>query len=294
MATTAACGAPADGDEPMVAGANDAPALLQPATCARPPEGTDHNAIEAYDRVNAYRAMVGLPCSSFSPPIAAAAAAHCAYYVANHGSCVASAHREVSGCSKFRAERFGDRLKLASYSGNAAYETMTYVGAGARAVDLWVDSVWHRIPLLSPWVGDAGYGGAEGCDTMDFGWTAPPANQAPVVYPFDHQTKVPTEFDGRTESPTLPTPPRGWPSGYPIMVYGADLAVSSHQLLDSQMMPVPHVWMAPGDAASMGILRNEMVMYAHAPLARAATYRVVIEAQRDGQPVHLDWTFTTR
>jgi hypothetical protein len=235
-----------------------------------------------------------LPCTNFAPAIAAAAAAHCAYYVANHGSCVANAHREVAGCSKFRGERFGDRLKLASYTGDAAYETMTYVGAGARAVDLWVDSVWHRIPILSPWVADAGYGGAEACDTMDFGWAAPPAKQAPVVYPFDHQSKVPTEFDGRTESPALPVPPRGWPSGYPIMVYAADLEVTSHKLFDDQMRAVPHVWIAPGDDAGAGILRNELVMYAHAPLAKATTYRVVIEGKRDGQQVLLDWTFTTK
>jgi hypothetical protein len=292
MAITAvACGAPppdAAGDGP-----GDVMQLPRASTCASPPEGTARAAVEAYDRVNSYRQAVGLPCSTFSPQIAAAAAAHCAYYVANHGSCVANPHREVAGCSKFRAERFSDRLKVASYPGNPAYETMTYVADGPHAVDKWVDSVWHRIPILSPWVGDAGYGGAEDCDTMDFGWTTPSANQAPVTYPFDGQVKVPAQFDGRTESPDLPAPPRGWPSGYPIMVYAADLKVTSHQLLDGQM-PVPHIWIAPDDAASMGILRNEVVMYAHAPLKKSTTYRVVIAGQRNAQPFHLDWSFTTK
>src|SRR5204862_489328 len=129
------------------------------------PEGTDARAVGAYDRVNAYRQAVGLPCASFVPEIAAAATAHCGYYTANQGACIASPHREVSGCTKFRAERFGDRMRLAGYQGN------------------------------------------------------PAAN---------------------------------------------------------------------------GLLLHEVLMYAHAPLAKKTTYRVVIEGKRQGQPLHLEWSFTTR
>jgi uncharacterized protein YkwD len=294
--TAAACGTPpADGTGTTSPGdgTEDQQQLAQATGCLRPPEGTEARAVEAYDRVNSYRQAMGLGCSKFVPEIAAAATAHCAYYVANHGSCVASPHREVAGCSKFRAERFTDRMRMANYTGDAAYETMTYVGAGARAVDKWVDSVWHRIPVLSPWVSDGGYGSVESCDTMDFGWAGPPTIGTPVTYPFAGQTKVPRQFDGRTESPTLPAPPKGWPSGYPIIVYAAELQVTSHQLFDADMKEVPHTWMAPEDAASMGILRNELVMYAHSPLKKSTEYRVVIEAQRKGQPVHVEWTFTT-
>src|SRR4051812_36891764 len=89
--------------------------LMVPASCPRPPVGTDKEAERAYDRMNAYRKAVGLPCSSFVPEISAAATAHCSYYVGNRGACVNSPHREVAGCERFHAERFGDRMRLAAY-----------------------------------------------------------------------------------------------------------------------------------------------------------------------------------
>ena len=268
----------------------------QVAACPRPPAGTDPQAEKAYERVNAYRRAMGLPCLTPVAQIAAAATAHCGYYTANRGSCVANPHREVASCKGFTAERFADRMRAAGYAGHPAYEVMTYVGSGAHAVDKWIDSVWHRIPLLSPWVADAGYGGGRACDTMNFGWapstTAPP--RAPVVYPYDGQVKVPRSFDGRLESPVLPAPPRGWPSGYPIIVYASELTVHRHLLLDERMAEVPHTWLTPADPATHGVLRNELLMYAHAPLESGKRYQVIVDGERLGAPLRLAWTFTTR
>jgi hypothetical protein len=185
-------------------------------------------------------------------------------------------------------------MKAGSYAGNAAYETMTYVGQGSNAVDKWVDSVWHRIPILSPWVSDGGYGRSGACDTMDFGWLKAPGDEPPAMYPFGGQTGVPRSWDGATESPALPVPPKGWPSGYPIMLYGTELQISTHKLFDDTGAEVEHIYLAPGDAASMGILRNEFALYANAPLKKATTYRVLFEGTRKGEAFKVDWTFTTR
>lgn len=287
LATTlAACEAPPADDE-LVAEA-------EANACDRA-VGTHPEAARAYDRANAYRRALGLPCLHVVPEIAEAAAAHCAYYVANRGACIGSPHRQVEGCKNFRAVRFSDRMRQAGYTGHPAYEAMTYLGAGARAVDKWMDSVWHRIPILSPWVSDVGYGSAGACDTMDFGWAAPGPVLPPVMYPYDRQTRVPVSFDGRLESPVLPAPPRGWPSGYPIIVYASDLKVTSHELRDGKLGLVPHVWLTPADAAAThGILRNEVLMYAHAPLEKHTVYTVVLEGERQGQAVRLRWSFTTR
>ena len=205
----------------------------------------DPNAEAAYDRVNSYRRRMGLSCMGFDPRIAAAAAGHCAYFLANRQVSLADPHGEREGAPGFRAERFGERMIRGGYDGHPAYETMAYVGDGARAVDLWVDSVWHRIPILSPWVGDLGYGGTRGCDTMNFGWAPDEGVETPVTYPYNGQTDVPRQFDGRAESPSLPAPPAGWPSGYPIIIYAEDLEVESHELLDDMMVPVSHVWITP-------------------------------------------------
>ena len=266
------------------------------AVCAHLPANANAASAGAYDRVNAYRLQAGLPCINFVPAIDSAATAHCAYYAGDHGSCIASPHREVSTCDNFVAERFGDRMRRAGYTGSPAYEDMTYVGDGGTAVDDWINSIWHRIPILSPYVGDAGYGTAGQCDTMDFGWASPgpSAGAAPVVYPFDQQTGVPTSFDGDAESPAPPRPPKGWPSGYPIIAYAAQLDVHKHQLFDADGALVDHAFLAPGDDGGNGILINEVVMYANRPLKPQTVYRVVIEGVQKGNTVHLDWTFTTQ
>jgi uncharacterized protein YkwD len=285
-----ACGTPG-GDEADLPGMSQSRAA---ATCARLPDGTDARAVDAYERVNMYRLAIGAPCIHFVPEIASAAAAHCEYYVDNHGGCVASPHREVRSCQGFHGERFGERMARSGYLGYPAYEVMTYVGDGAAAVDAWVNSLWHRIPLLSPYVGDVGYGSVAGrCDTMDFGRGATAAASTTIVYPFDKQTGVPTSFDGDFESPAPPRPPLGWPSGYPIIAYASGLEVKRHALYDDHGAALDHAFIAPGDAAAAGLLSDEMVMYAHHPLAKGTAYRVVIEGTRAGSPVHLEWTFTT-
>jgi hypothetical protein len=126
---------------------------------------------------------------------------------------------------------------------------------------------------------------------MDFGW-APAISSQTATYPHAGQTDVPTSFDGARERPAPPAPPRGWPSGYPATLYASGLTVGSHTLsIDADPTPVPHVWLAPGAA---DILANEFVLYAHQPLRPQTRYRVVVEGERAGAPVRLDWTFTTR
>ena len=282
-------GAPSgtDGDP---AGMNEQQAV---ASCPILPTGTDPQSVRAYDRTNMYRRAIGLPCINFVPAIALAATRHCAYYAGNRGSCIDNPHREVKTCDQFRGERFGDRLKVAGYTGSAAYEVTTYIGDGAAAVDQWVDSIWHRIPILDPYVADAGYGMDRACDTMDFGWGATATND-PVVYPYDTQTGLPTSFNGNVESPPPPRPPKGWPGGYPIIVYAAGLSVQTHRLLDDKGLAVAHTFIAPDDPASGGLLINEAVMYADQPLKNKTTYRVMVDGQKRNEPMHLAWSFTTR
>jgi hypothetical protein len=291
---TLACQGPVDagptGSEVDPAGMNEQQAV---ASCPLLPTSTDPQSVRAYDRINMYRRAMGLPCANFVPEIALAAARHCAYYAGNHGTCIDNPHREVKTCDKFRGERFSDRLKVAGYSGTPAYEVMTYIGDGGAAVDQWVDSIWHRIPILDPYVGDVGYGMDQACDTMDFGWgTTAPTN--PVVYPYDTQTGLPTSFDGDVESPPPPRPPKGWPGGYPLIVYAASLTVQTHRLLDDKGLAIAHTFITPDHPAGNGLLINEVVMYADLPLKNKTTYRVVIDGQQRNVPIHLEWTFTTR
>jgi hypothetical protein len=237
------------------------------------------------------------------PAINTAAMRHCEYYRANamQAACIDNAHAEVPGCAMFTAASFGDRMRAAGYRGTPAFEVMHFLSPenGANAVQGWIDSIWHRSPVLSPWVQEFGYGGLAGCQTIDFGvGPAAPATLA-LTYPYNGQTNVPVGFNGR-EGPPPPPPPTGWPSGYPITVYlrgtGTQPAsVTEHVLtVDGSSEPIAHVWLAPGEPLSMGLLRFEFFLYAHRPLAAQTRYRVRIVGTNAAGPVNLDWTFTTR
>jgi hypothetical protein len=190
---------------------------------------------------------------------------------------------------------FWQRMALAGYTGTPAGEVMHFVGEGAAAVQGWIDSVYHRTPVLSPWVRELGYGGGGGraCDTMDFGVGAGASATVVATYPYANQMDVPTAFDGR-EGPEPPPPPAGWPSGYPIHIYVQGTITAHRFMVDGTTTPIEHVWLAPGDPLAMGLLRNEFILYAHAPLRPATRYRLQATGTNGAGAVNLDQVFTTR
>jgi hypothetical protein len=223
-----------------------------------------------------------------------AAQAHCDYYAANTGtSCTADAHSEVQGCTGFTGASFGDRLRAANYTGRAASEVMAFSNDPARAVAQWINSVWHRLPVLNPWITELGYGGANRCDTIDFGRGTPGPDDVVVVYPYDGQTAVPTTFDGSREGPMPPAPSTGWPSGSPITVYARSIALTRHTVtVDGDTTDLAQVYLT---SAESNFLRDAIMIYTNEPFAAGTTYRVTIEGTGlNGQSINRSWTFTTR
>jgi hypothetical protein len=237
---------------------------------------------------------MGVPCANLVLTLCTAAQNHCNYYTTNQGSstCEASsAHSEISGCPEFTGESPGTRMQAAGYTARGGSECMAFTGDPARAVKMFVDSVYHRVPVLSPWYTDMGYGGGTGCDTMDFGTGPSPApNTATAVYPYDGQIGVPLSFNGAQEGPTPPAPSTGWPSGYPVILYGKNITVSAHQIVvDGTTEPLSHVWL-DGDS-TLG--SSAKVLYTEAALTANTTYRVTIDGTDSSGSVHFEWTFTT-
>ncbi|MGH7268852.1 MAG: hypothetical protein ACREJ3_00340, partial [Polyangiaceae bacterium] len=226
-----------------------------------------------------------------------AATKHCAYYAANAGqsSCIANPHTEVSGCANYDAADFWTRDTNAGYPlSGASFEDMAFLDSGSGAVQTWIDSVWHRTPILDPWVGDLGYGAAAMCDTMDFGtgMTGAPADLV-VTYPYDGQTGVPTSFQGNYEGPTPPVPPGGWPSAYPVTVYVQGATMTVHELSIDGGAQLAHQWITPQTSMD---LSDAVVLYGNSPLASATRYRVHVSGTRNkgGAAVDVSFTFTTR
>jgi hypothetical protein len=267
-----------------------------PADCDPAPEGVTDDARAAYTLENETRRAMGVPCARMDTAINLAAERHCQYYDANRGNamCISNPHGEVMGCAMYVAANFWERMSIAGYMGGPSGEDMHFVGNGAAAVQGWIDSVWHRTPVLSPWVRDIGYGSTGGCDTMDFGNGAPADRNIVAVYPYDGQTGVPTSFDGRREGPNPPMPPTGWPSGYPVHIYIQGELTTHTIVRDGTTTNLDHLWIAPGTPESLGLLRNEYSFYTHEPLQSGTTYRVHVTGTNGAGPVDLEWTFTTR
>lgn len=256
----------------------------------------ERNIVAAMNVINDVRLQMQLSGLRRSPPLELAARRHCEYLIQNQDEarCVADAHAEVPGCAGFVGQRMSARLAAAGYRGVGVAEVVHEVGDGAVASRDWIDSVWHRTALLSPWVNEAGYGRAGPCDTMDFGIGAGnlPSAQLRRSYPYDGQIGVPQSFSGR-ERP-VPPAPRGFPVGYPVTLYAQGKVTSHSLVVDATGEIVPHVFLSPDDPASLGLLADEVVMYGERPLLSGTTYRAEVRGTAGAEPFAIVVRFTTR
>jgi uncharacterized protein YkwD len=258
--------------------------------------------VEAVQRVNWYRENVGVPCVNLLETINQAAQQHADYYGVHieaykNNKIPGGAHSEDPAFAEgFTGVSFGNRMKAAGYTGQPGFEIMTFIGNPTAAVDGWVETVYHRIPVMSPDMIDTGYGArfsAPRVDVMDFGRLNAGDNKLIVVYPFPGQTGVPRVWGGH-ENPQPPPPPEGYPSGSVITVHiatGVPLTIEAHKLTDSAGAAVDHMWLARG---SDPFLTATWAMYAHKPLAVKATYTVSLAGTWYDAPWDTTWSFTTQ
>jgi hypothetical protein len=271
-----------------------------PVACPAPPSSEPASEIQALSDINAVRALIGSPCATLVAALETSAQKHCDYYAANVNaappcSSKSSPHMEVSGCPLFVGADPGARERAAGYTSNAWSEVIAFTGNPDSAVQTWIDSVWHRIPTLSPWRRDIGYGGTTTpvrCDTIDFGLGTVTPNTITAVYPYDGQSGVPTSYNGSLEGPMPPLPATGmWPSGYPVSLFLRGGAVQSHRIaVDGTTTPIDHVWI---DSTSPNNGPDDYLLYTNTPLLRNTKYRVQIAATQGSNLLSFDWTFTT-
>lgn len=255
--------------------------------CPAPPAEAPAGAAAALDSVNELRSAMGVPCMALVPEINVSAQKHCDYYQQNLADkpCIANAHAEVDTCAGFVAAGFSQRMTAAGYTGSPRSEVMAFSGDPPRAVAQWINSVYHRTPLVSPWIREMGYGGTEDCDTIDMGQGPKTPDDVTAVYPYPYQVDVPIEFDGSHEGPMPPEPPSGWPSASPVHLFAKSYTVTSHEIFASQSCaPLSHQWLPEKD---------HYILYSDAPFAKNTEYRVRIAGTRGGEPLSFDWTFTT-
>jgi hypothetical protein len=265
-------------------------AVAPPPQCPSAPSGITSDQSAAYAAVNNARVGAGSPCSAMVPALNTSTSKHCTYYSANEApdaaACIASPHVEVQGCASYYAANWNDRETMAGYMGNPTSEDMHFLDNGAAAVQGWLDTIYHRYPVLDPWERDFGYGNSTGCDTMDFGSGAATPATVVAVYPYDGQKNVPTSFDG-AESPAPPAPPGGWPSGYPISIFVqgtvAHFTITKDGSVTAEAtLAVPLLSYQP----------NAQFMYTTTPLVASTKYNVHADGS-NGAAFTKDWSFTT-
>jgi uncharacterized protein YkwD len=270
--------------------------------CSTAPADAPAEAVAAYNATNMWRLAVGSGCMTLVPALDKSAQSHCDYNASNMSDamCVADAHGEVMSCMGFTGVDVQAREKAAGYnSAMGVTEVLTTGGTPEQAVKGWIDTLWHRIPMLDPWTSEMGWGNASGCDVIDFGRGSNVSpNSTVVVYPYDGQTGVPVSFDGRYESPMPPMPDSGWPSSAMINIYALAIKVTDHLLTkDGDPTPLDHKWIDETsteiDAGYRGYLYNTAFLYGNKPFAANTKYRVKVSGTHSGGAIDLEWTFTT-
>ena len=109
-----------------------------------------------------------------------------------------------------RAEHFG-------YAPHSMGEVITHRDDPQGAVTDWIDSVYHRLPLMRADLVELGYGDAyldaQRIQVMDVSFRERSTGRI-VVYPAADQSGVPVAFNGN-EIPD-PAPNATYPIGYPV------------------------------------------------------------------------------
>jgi uncharacterized protein YkwD len=273
------------------------------------PESATTQQVTALKAVNDYRLLVGLSCIDENEIINKAAQAHAEYYVLHYNDYQKSGlspHQENSAWADgFTGENFWNRMSHFGYSGAGGWEIIAFVNNPSKAVDEWMETLYHRLPIIHPYAKEFGYGNAgKGMikiDVMDFGQGGLSTDLDYVLYPADGQINVPKTWDGM-ESPQPPPPPSGYPSGPIITVtFGSKLGfkISGHELTDDTGNAVDHMFLAPFANSELNIkkdqmLDNEIAMYSNKPLSPKAKYNVSIAVERGGKNLEIKWSFTTK
>jgi hypothetical protein len=262
-----------------------------------PPDATPDQ-VTALNRVNWYRERIGVPLIAEVAPLNAAASDHCACYAehkAEYQSSSMSPHDEDSSWPPPCYGNLGARLAEKNYQASGYSEVMTFWGNPISAVDGWISTLYHRLPLTSPRTVDMGYGKASQCDTINTGSGAVMGVSGGIyVYPVDGQDGVDTFWNGY-ESPQPPAPPSGYPSG-PIITaqFGSavQVVITESHLLTAFGEETPHMLLTKSnDSWLQG--DSTVALYAHDTLATAATYTVRLVGVQAESPWELQWSFTT-
>ena len=247
----------------------------------------------ALERINQYRASAGVPPMAVHPALMEAAAGHVRYYEANQGAeslAGMGLHEQDPAAPGFTGVSMNERARAAGYEGGTVTENAGF-GRLDAAVEWYMDTVNHRLPLIHPSALDVGIAQSAGAGfgIIDVGLRRDSLDvELPAVYPPPGATDVPTTWDGAETPDPAPGVPR--PLGYPITA-----AFARYQQVDWVATELRN---AAGTPLELSSPRTDWMrataIIPHQPLSPGQTYTVRTEATVDGVTVTRAWSFTTR
>jgi len=253
---------------------------------------------EAIATINRYRAIAGLPAITASGAIHQSALSH-AYYTFFNGASPSirdlGIHREVHDGLGYTGDNVLTRAQHFGYPAHNMTEDITHRDTPTAGVTEWIDSVFHRIPILRADLLEAGFGDASlgplAVQVLDMSYRSDVHNPGRVVlYPAPDQTDVPPAFYGN-EIPD-PAPNALYPIGYPITATfdrTATVTIQSWQLTDADGQPVAGINLLPDNPE----MENSFAFLANAPLRAQSRYTMTLVGTINGVPFHQGWHFTT-
>ena len=168
-------------------------------------------------QLNAFRRAAGLEVVTLDPTLSGGCAAHAAYLVKNNG------HASTEGLGAHDEDAqlpgFTEDGKKAAKSSN-----ISFGHPPVAAVDCWMNSLFHRIPILDPNLKKVGFGYARG--TGRWRWITvldvergreKGRTEQIIAFPGDAQKNVPV-FLQRGETPDPIPDDKDKQAGYPITI----------------------------------------------------------------------------
>jgi tetratricopeptide (TPR) repeat protein len=245
--------------------------------------------------VNQYRQLAGLSPVSSSSIIHQSALAH-AFYTLFNGALPSirdlGIHKEEASGQGYVGDNVLTRAQHFGYPLRSMAEVITHQSDPAAAVGDWIDSVYHRIPLLRADLLELGYGdaylGPMTVQVMDMSYRETASGRV-ILYPSPNQLDVPTAFNGN-EIPD-PAPNANYPIGYPITATfdrTARVRIGAFHFRDPSGADLPGVTLPPSSETE-----NSFAYLANVPLQPGTTYSADLTYTLNGIPGRTTWRFTT-
>ena len=249
----------------------------------------------ALDTVNRYRRLAGLTPVTSSAVIHQAALAH-AFYTFFNGALPSirdlGIHKEESTGQGYTGDNVLSRAQHFGYPQRSMAEVITHRTEPAGAVTDWIDSVYHRFPLLRADLVELGYGdaylGPMTVQVMDMSYREKATGRI-ILYPAANQVSVPVAFNGN-EIPD-PAPNASYPIGYPVTATfdrNATVTIGAFHLRDPSGTDLPGISLPPSAETE-----NSFAYMANVPLKAGTTYTADLTYTLNGKAGHTVWKFTT-